>query len=199
MRFLLVVFFTIFQAQAFEWRTGDVIVQSFDCMECRLIQSETNSPYVHSGLVIRDFDGELKVAEALGPVGLTSLSIFLSRGKMNTVFRVKEFETLTLQKQTSLEQSLRQAFYEKFKGLSFYQDFLWDNTDRSGKESLYCAEFVAKILNGFLNEQILPQPMSYQKHYDLWLKVFHGKVPDGLPGLSPAYFSRSPLFFEVKE
>ena len=201
MRFfvLFIFIFSLTSSLAFEYQVGDVIVQSFDCYECRLIQSETNSPYVHSGIVLKDEKGEYKIAEALGPIGLTPLKKFLSRGRLNTVFRAKEWNTLTLDEKKLLEKKMLETFSTEFSGLSFDNEFLWDNYDNQGNETYYCAEFVAKFLNNFLNDRISPEPMSYKKNYEQWLRIFKGKVPDGLPGLSPSFFSRSSLFVEIKE
>lgn len=196
--FVLTLFFLWGQAFAQNIQSGDIIVQSFDCMECRLIQDETNSPYVHSGIIIRDHDGVLKVAEALGPVGLTPINKFLARGKINSIFRSKEIQAYSQSEFQDFDQKLTQVFFDFFWKLPFDNDFLWDNKTSEGKEALYCAEFVSKILNRFLNETIEPTPMSYKKNYEAWKKIFRGKVPDGLPGLSPSYFPRSEKFVEVE-
>lgn len=201
MRFFVffILLFSFLPSWAFEFQVGDVIVQSFDCYECRLIQSETNSPFVHSGVVLKDAQGEWKVAEALGPVGLTPLKTFWSRGKLNAVYRSKELSGLSSYERGALQTQMLNVFSSQFMGRSFDNDFLWDNHDAQGNETYYCAEFVAKFLNQFLQTSILPEPMSYQKHYDLWLKIFRGKVPEGLPGLSPASLTRSQFFQEIKE
>ncbi len=201
MRFFVfsILLFSFLPSWAFEYQVGDVIVQSFDCYECRLIQSETDSPFVHSGVVLKDARGEWKVAEALGPVGLTPLKTFLSRGKLNAVYRSKELSQLPSDERSALEKQMLSVFSFQYAGRSFDNEFLWDNHDAQGNETYYCAEFIAKFLNQFLQASILPEPMSYKKHYDLWLKIFRGKVPEGLPGISPASFTRSQFFQEIKE
>ncbi len=196
--FVLTLFFLRSQTFAQNIQSADVIVQSFDCMECRLIQDETNSPYVHSGIIVRDRDGILKVAEALGPVSLTPLSKFLARGKINSIFRSKEIQAYSQSEFQDFDKKLSQTFFDSFWKLPFDNDFLWDNKTSDGKETLYCAEFVSKILNRFLNEAIEPTPMSYKKNYEAWKKIFRGNVPDGLPGISPSYFPRSDKFIEVE-
>lgn len=196
--FVLTLLFLGSQAFSQSLQSGDVIVQSFDCMECRLIQDETNSPYVHSGIIVRDRDGVLKVAEALGPVGLTPLNKFLARGKINSFFRSKEIQVYSESEFQDFDKKLSQVFFDSFWKLPFDNDFLWDNKTSDGKETLYCAEFVSKILNHFLNEAIEPTPMSYKKNYEAWKKIFRGNVPDGLPGISPSYFPRSDKFVEVE-
>lgn len=201
MRFfvLLILLFFFIPSWALEYQVGDVIVQSFDCYECRLIQSETNSPFVHSGVVLKDAQGELKVAEALGPVALVPLKKFLSRGKLNAIYRSKELSRLSSDEKSKLLQEMLETFSSQFAGLAFDNDFLWDNRNSQGQETFYCAEFVAKFLNHFLQTSILPEPMSYKKNYEQWQRIFRGRVPEGLPGLSPSFFTRSSLFEEVKE
>jgi len=196
---LILILFFVTQGRAFELQSGDVVIQSFDCMECRLIQDETNSPYVHSGLIVKDKEGVLKVAEALGPVGLTSVDLFFKRGTLNSVFRSKEIAELAPLAFDKFELKLTTVFFQDFWKLPFDSDFLWDNISEDGKDKVYCAEFVAKLLNVFFNDKIVPVPMSYKKNYELWKKIFRGKVPEGLPGLSPAYFSRSEKFIEIKQ
>ncbi len=194
-----ILLFSFLSSWAFEYQVGDVIVQSFECYECRLIQSETNSPFVHSGVVLKDARGEWNIAEALGPVGLTPLKTFLNRGKLNAVYRSQELSQLSLSERSSIEKQMLSVFTSQFAGRAFDNEFLWENYDAQGNETYYCAEFVAKFLNQFLQTSIFPEPMSYKKNYDLWFKIFKGNVPEGLPGLSPAYFTRSLLFQEIKE
>jgi len=61
---------------ALELQSGDVLLISFNCYECRVIESETNSTFSHSGVVITSMDKEISVAQSLGSVGLFSLENF---------------------------------------------------------------------------------------------------------------------------
>ena len=182
-----------------ELRSGDVILQSFNCRRCRLIQSESNSPWNHVGIVVKDQNGEIKIAESYTGVALIEPNKYLARGTLNVLFRSKELLNLfeNAEAFAQFETKLTQLYYDKFQGASYDTAFLWDNMGSNGQETLYCSEFVAKILNPFLSETIVPYPMSFQKNYEAWKVVFKGNVPEGLPGVGPVYFSRSNFFLQI--
>lgn len=197
--YTLFVFFLIASSFAEELRSGDVILQSFDCRRCRLIQSESNSPWNHVGVVVKDQNGDIKIAESFTGVALIDPSLYLARGSLNVLFRSKDLLHLYENPDAFLqfEKELTELYYEKFQGSSYDTAFLWDNWGSNGRETLYCSEFVTKILNPFLREAIVPYPMSFKKNYEAWRVVFKGNVPEGLPRVGPVYFSRSNLFVEV--
>ncbi|MBT5095451.1 MAG: hypothetical protein HOM21_14470 [Halobacteriovoraceae bacterium] len=218
-RIIIVLFLALFSQSLFsqnlvsldpskslEIRAGDVILLPLYCYTCEILESETGSPFSHSGVVLEDESGDLVVAEALGDTHWVPLAEFLGRTekeKMAGLYRPKEFHFLWARDPEGFSKfkiNLRRIFRTKYLGLGFDKKYLWDNYDSEGKELLYCSEFVSKFLNEFLTLEVEPAPMSFLKHWDYWVRYYGGvnEVPQGKLGNSPAYFSRSELFFFVR-
>jgi len=187
-------------------RTGDVILLPLDCYSCAAIADEEQSEFSHSGVVILDENDEAWVAESLSKVKLVPLKDFLARvakGKNAVAYRAHELDLLYLYGATgsefdSFKARAREVFATKFRGLPFDRDFLWDNFNEQGQEKLYCSEFIAKFLNNFLRVKIQPYAMDFLRNWDFWLGYFNGNIPQGKLGNSPASFSRSNLFYQVR-
>ncbi len=174
-------------AYSLELQTGDVILLPLRCQLCSLIESETNSPYSHSGVVYRDPQGEYAIWQALKNVHQLPLKNFMAMkdpSRSALVLRAKELAVDA--------QSMKQVFDQQFLGAKFdYQD-LWNNRDEEGRELYYCSEFVAKFLSSFLPHPIEGKPMSFDKNFARWEKVYQGKVPQGEYGISPQGLAESP-------
>ena len=178
-------------------QTGDVVLLSLNCWECRVIESETNSLFSHSGVVIRDKNKTIKIAQSLGSVALFSYADFtrnITAGTWLHVYRPREFKKYSVQQRLILEQRMLNVFNKKYLGAPFDSKYIWDNYNSKGEELLYCSEFIAKFLDNFLTEKTITQVTSYNKHYDYWLKYFRGEVPVNELGNSPAAFSRDHRF-----
>jgi hypothetical protein len=178
-------------------RAGDVLLISLNCFECRMIESETNSAFSHSGVVVVDQNGQLKIAQSLGRLDLFTYEAFTKNKTPQStlsVYRPKEFKNIKGLKLKKLELDMYNVFVEKFKNAPFDSKYLWNNFSTSGAELLYCSEFIAKYLDYFLSKKTIPFPITYQKHYDYWLQYFKGVVPEGELGNSPASFSRDERF-----
>lgn len=186
MRFILLMFslFPIL-AQAQALRIGDILLQPKNCYLCRLIEEHESSSFSHMGIVIKGGRNP-QVAEALGDVHVLPVEQFLKQGdpaRAVKIIRLKEKAFLPL----------REAIVT-WLGADYDEDFLWDNFDDQGRERVYCSEFVTKLLNPFLKNQIPTKTMDYSLNREAWWRYFGGIVPDGLPGNSPGDFDRSPLF-----
>jgi len=178
-----------------ELKSGDLILQSNPCFVCQLIESEENSLYSHIGVVITPDQGEPQVLEAWGITQNTPLSVFLSRRKKSTHSLIlRPQEQLKLASASSID--LMNRFLIFFAGKSYDPEFLWNNRDENG-ETLYCSEFVAKFINPLVGNKLQPKAMHFEKNREAWLHYFRGSPPDGLPGISPGDFERSPLFNKV--
>ena len=84
-------------SKSLEIRAGDVILLPLYCYTCEILESETGSPFSHSGVVLEDESGDLVVAEALGDTHWVPLAEFLGRTekeKMAGLYRPKEFHFL---------------------------------------------------------------------------------------------------------
>lgn len=193
--FIITYFCISLNVLALELKTGDAILISFNCYECRVIESETNSKFSHSGVIFKLPNGELKVAQALGKVHLINLQEFLKYKTPNTKASIYRSKEIDLKSNNNLYQSMLSVFEEKFLGLKFDSKYYWNNVDESGNELLYCSEFVAKFLDHFMSSSTVPYPLSYQKNYDYWFKYFKGSIPEGELGNSPQSIADDKRFF----
>lgn len=198
MKLFFILFFLSFSLSAFELQSGDIILISFNCYECRVIEDETNSPFSHSGVILLNDKKEVMVAQSLQKVRLSTLSEFLNNktpGTKAAIYRPLEFEKkndLGL-----LSQKMFEVFNQDYRDLPFDSDYKWDNFDKNGRESLYCSEFVAKFLDNFLNQKTQLFLLSYQKNYNFWYHYFKGHVPEGELGNSPASLSKDSRFYFI--
>jgi hypothetical protein len=181
-----------------ELRSGDIVLLSLDCYECRMIEQSGGSRFSHSGVIIKDLKGRLFVAEALGDVHHVPLQSFLNRsskGRPPQVLRLKEIaqQMTTPQDWNHFETQIRQTYLGQFFGAPFDPHYRWDNYDNKGQELLYCSEFVVKLLNHWLSKPLEPKPMSFKANWKYWQDHFPQGVPEGLPGASPGDLYHSPL------
>lgn len=185
-----------------ELRPGDLILLPLDCYLCQMIEDETQSIFSHIGIIIRNREGKLMVAESWGKVRMVTISSFLIRsekGQSCELYRSYQLDDLYSYKEffNQFSAGISKLYFQKFQGLRFDSNFLWDNVDDQGKEKLYCSEFVTKILNSFLNDPITPYPMTFERNWQFWNRYFKGNVPQGELGNSPAFFEKSNRFFMV--
>ncbi len=198
--FLFMFLILSFNLYALVVRSGDVLLISFNCYECKVIESETNSFFSHSGIVIRDEKNRLMIGQSLGSVALYSLEEFTKNktpGTNISVYRPKDFIAMTDLDFQNLEKNMLEIFNLRFKGLLFDSKYIWNNVDDKGRELLYCSEFIAKFLDHFLKSPTIPYPLTYTKNYDYWFKYFNGDIPEGELGNSPASFSRDDRFILI--
>lgn len=178
-------------------QSGDVLLLSLNCIECRMIESETESPFSHSGVVVIDQFNRVRVAQALTTVHDIPFEKFTSnmtRGTAVHVYRPKQFANWSASEKQLNAAIFYNLYYQKYRGLFFDSRFIWDNYDDKGQELLYCSEFIAKFLDNFLVEKTVPHIISYEKNWDYWYKLFKGDVPVGEVGNGPASFARDGRF-----
>ncbi len=178
-------------------KSGDVILISLPCRLCALIEDEDASPYSHIGVVLTDRT-EPRVLDAFHKVASSPLDAFLKlarKGSRPVILRPVDRTSQDLNLDSDV---LALRFRSLFEGLSYDSDYLWNNSDASG-EKLYCSEFVAKFLNPFLPVPVPPGPMHFRVRREEWIRHFRGAPPDGMPGLSPGDFARSPAFRNLGE
>jgi hypothetical protein len=187
-------------------RPGDIILIDLGCYACRIISATTNSLFNHSGLVIETTDdGQVYVAQSLSKTEKIPLADFLSQAKRQSAIMVRrpreldEIYRLSRRQFDALALQLARVFDAEFEGLPFDDAFLWDNNNSQGEELLYCSEMIQKALNRILIRDLAPAPMDFSTHMDFWQRYFHGQVPQGLPGNSPASFERESLLMTVLE
>lgn len=194
---LHLLFTLITNIHALTLQPGDVLLISFNCYECRVIESETNSPYSHSGVVIENEKHEIKIAQSLGMIALYQPNDFYKNKTPGTKIGVYRSYEISKLMNAEFKNKMLNTFNEKYKGILFDSTYLWDNVDSNGRELLYCSEFIAKFLDNFMISATIPYPLTYQKNLEYWKKYFKGNVPEGVLGNSPASFSKDPRFYLV--
>jgi hypothetical protein len=184
-------------------RAGDILLVPLNCYVCNAIESETGTPYSHAVVVSNTTSDPEKrfVYEAWGELKKTSYREILQRKQKNQalfLMRPSSFRT----GQTPSEIQLRQNFEKNFAGLSFDDEYLWNNTDENGKEKIYCTEFVIKYINSFIRRPIKPQPMGFEKNLEFWKKYYQQfgmTPPTGQIGASPATLYENPELLRLGE
>lgn len=200
--FSFLIFICLSVARADTFAPGDVILLPLKCYLCRAIEIETDSPWSHSGIVLRDEDGRLFVAHAGDKVVRESIEKFWAKsapGQTPAVFRAYAVSAICQDKRDCaiFSQKLLARFRDEFEGLPFDRDFRWDNFDESGNEKIYCSELIAKLLSPFVASGLPPRPLTFNRLPDFWNSYFKGQVPEGIPGNAPADFARSPEFESI--
>ena len=106
-------------------KAGDVLLISLNCFECRMIESETNSSFSHSGVVVVDQNGQKKIAQSLGRLDAFTYEAFTKNKTPQTsisVYRPKELKNLKGQNLKKLEFDMYNVFIEKLKMLLLIQN-----------------------------------------------------------------------------
>ncbi|MEY4065748.1 MAG: hypothetical protein RIR26_1956 [Pseudomonadota bacterium] len=184
-------------------QAGDVLLVPLNCYVCNAIEKETGLPYSHSVVVgnAGSSADQIFVYEAWGAGKKTSLPEILERAEKKTrLFHLRPREFANTAAPTA--EQLSAVFKKDFANAEFDDEYLWNNTGRNGAEKLYCAEFVVKFINVFLQNQQPPLPMSFSKLNEFWKKYyaqFGMEVPDGEPGASPATLFESERFLKLGE
>lgn len=194
---ILTISTNVFALELSDLSGGDIVTLSLNCYECRMIESETESAFSHSGVVLIDEQGRTRIAQSLGRLDHFSLAEFtknITPGTKVHVYRPRELKGLDKKSRTMLDKNMLDTFNEKFKNAPFDSKYLWNNFNSQGVELLYCSEFIAKFLDHFLAQKTIPFPISYKKNYVYWMAYFKGIVPEGELGNSPASFSRDARF-----
>lgn len=174
-------------------RTGDILLVPLNCYLCNAIEKEEGSIYSHSGVVVRD-KAEITVLESLFGAAEIPLGEFTARTQRGQAIRVLRLREMAgFERVEDLGEQFRALFQREFEGMPFDSAMRWDNIDDSGRELLYCSEFVAKFLHRAVGVNFATKPMHFLTGGDFWDEYFHGNVPHGHPGISPEDLQRSPL------
>jgi hypothetical protein len=182
-------------------RPGDILLVPLNCYVCNAIEKETGVPYSHSVVVANEAadQSQIFVYEAWGKTTRTKLSEIQSRAqKKQSLFHLRPREFFEGQSPTEMQ--LAEKFDSDFSKTQFDNEFLWNNVDENNFEKLYCAEFVVKFINTFLQNPQPPSPMSFGKLGDFWKKYyqqFSMPVPEGEPGASPSTLYSSSRFIKL--
>jgi len=128
-----------------ELQDGDIIFQTSLSAQSKAIQLATHSKYSHMGMIYKK-DQAIYVFEAVQPVKLTPLEVWIKRGK-NEHFVVKRLKESD--KVLSPEVKLKiKELGKQFLGKDYDIYFEWTNN------RIYCSELVWKIYKQAANIEI---------------------------------------------
>jgi permuted papain-like amidase YaeF/Yiix C92 family enzyme len=117
-------------------REGDLVFHRSRSAQSHAVALATGSAYTHMGVVLV-FDGQPAVFEAVQPVKLTPLPVWIARGEKGRVVvkRLRDAERVLT---PSVTQRMRRLA-SRWLGRPYDLQFRWDD------ERLYCSELVYKL------------------------------------------------------
>ena len=155
----------------FVFHHGDLVFQDLQCgPRCEAIAEITNSAATHVGVVVED-EGDFVVWEALGPVGPTPLSEWVSRAAV-AIVRPEEVPS-----PAGLQGAL-----EHYRGRPYDGIYQWDD------EHIYCSELVAKAFAdaGVMLAAPTPAPRGFGRWRSWIARQSGGRLDESTPMVTPA-------------
>lgn len=126
---------------------GDMIFQTSQSQQCEAVRIATNSKFSHCGIVFIE-QGKKYVFEAVQPVKLTPLEVWINHGKDShfVVTRIKNASSLlnsqTIQKMKEYGKKLNNKDYDLY--------FEWSD------DKIYCSELIWKIYKNGAGIELCP-------------------------------------------
>ena len=180
------------QHPAYDLREGDILFQGNPGAQSDAVRAATASPYTHCG-VVAEIDGRLAVLEAIQPVRITPLEVFISRSLPGT-FHARRLN----QPLDPAWTAKARAWAAKQTGKPYDLRFAWED------EALYCSELVWKLYEAGGVELCKPRPFRDYKLDAPAVKAmidqrYGGKqnLPLDEPAVAPSDLAASPLLVEV--
>lgn len=175
---------------------GDLIFQTSVSSQSKAIQLATHSQYSHMGIIYKD-QNKVFVYEAIQPVKLTPLTVWINRGKDGhcVVKRLKNAESILT---ASVKTKLRHEG-EKYMGKNYDLYFEW--TD----EKIYCSELVWKMYKEAANveigklERLSDFDLTHQVVEQILSKRYGANIPMDEKVISPSSMYHSKLLRTVYE
>ena len=165
--FIFVLFFTACdESPQQNFRNGDIIFQDSPSSQSKAIKIATKSKYSHVGIIYVN-DGKHFVYEAVGPVILTPLKKWISKG-VNGAFVVKRLKNSDVLSLKNLESMKREA--KKFANKPYDALFAW------GDNRIYCSELVWKIYKRALGIEL--GKLKKLRSFDLTHPVVKAKLEE---------------------
>lgn len=177
-------------------KNGDLIFQTSTSVQSKAIQLATSSKYSHCGIIYQE-KGKYFVFEAIQPVKMTPLDIWIKRGKNShyVVKRLKNAESILSQevlKKMKLEGN-------KLAGKNYDFTFEWND------EKMYCSELIWKIFYRATGLKI--GKLEKLKDFNLSNRIVKNKlkerygnnIPLNETVISPASIFNSDLLISVTE
>ncbi len=155
-------------------QNGDIIFHTSNSSQSKAIQIATNSTYSHMG-IIYEIENKWFVYEAVQPVKLTPLDVWIKRGSMGhfVVKRLKNADEV-LSQQTLIKMK---SVGEKYLGKDYDLLFEWSD------ESIYCSELVWKIYKEGAGIEI--GALGQYSDFDLSHPAVAQKVAERFAGNAP--------------
>lgn len=178
-------------------QNGDIIFHTSSSNQSKAIQTATDSPYSHMGIIYTSGLGSYFVYEAIQPVQLTPLKNWINRG-INGEYVVKRLKNAD-QVLNSVALGKMKKVGEKYKGKSYDSYFEWSD------DKIYCSELVWKIYKEALDIEIgaLQQLQEFDLNSSLvkskMQERFGNKIPLTEKVISPAAMFDSDQLVTVKQ
>ena len=165
---------------ALDIKVGDIVLQPLHCWTCSLIEAQTQSEYSHIGVVVEISNDQVWVAEAYQKVQVLSLAEFNSKTQKGI--------PLKIMRPSFVPTDFKSIYFKHFDGLPYDAKFLWSD------EKIYCSELIYKLFELAKMTVPKPAPMIFDINRQWWKRYFHGQIPDGEWGISPADFDDESLY-----
>lgn len=178
-----------FSYTEYEPKEGDIVFQSLPESDLtRAIEGATNSPYSHTGIVIKK-DGYWYVREAVGPVTDTALYLWIMRG------RDAKFSAYRLE--DKYKNIIPSFINETKKYLGRPYDIQYELDD----EKIYCSELVYKSFKDATQEKlgklIKLKELNWEDHREFIESIETDGVPFEREMITPSDLSKATQLIKV--
>lgn len=176
---------------------GDIIFQSSRSGQSSAIQLATNSKYSHCGILLKNKNGILMVAEAVQPVQIKPIKEFIERGDDNHYVIKRLIKRDSIFSDETVKE-MQDLFYS-FEGKDYDIKFEWTDS------KIYCSELVWKIYERTTGIQLgEPKPLKdYSLNSPLVRKTmeerYGNEIPWDEPMVAPSTIFESKLLETVIE
>lgn len=174
----------------YEPQEGDIVFQSLPHYPLvDAIESATNSPWSHCGIVMKNENGKWVVYEALGKVHETPLTLWVFRSrKFNyAIYRLKD-RNINID---ALNKEIRSLYGKRY-------DFHYAPDDNE----IYCSELVYKVYDRALSIQIGKWQelgsLNWEPQEDIIREIENDALPLDRMMITPVELTRSPLLECIK-
>ena len=187
---ILISNITCVSSQDYSLESGDIIFQTSLSSQSKFIQEATNSKLSHVGIVYIK-DGEPYVFEAVEPVKITPLNVWVTRGENNNY---KVYRTITPLSNTDLNTMYEYCLTQK--GKHYDTKFQWDDN------KIYCSELVWYTYKSIGVELSTPSTFSDFNIKSKEIKTeiirrYGDKFVETEPVVSPQCLAESDYLYEI--
>lgn len=158
---------------------GDIIFQTSNSGQSSAIQLATNSKYSHCGILLKNREGKLMVAEAVQPVRITPIKEFIKRRDDHhyVIKRLINRESILTNEVTT---KMEELFYS-LQGRDYDIKFEWSDS------KIYCSELVWKIYERTTGIRLgEPKPLKdYSLNSKLVKKTMEQRYGEDIPWDEP--------------